>query len=304
MPTAEVVQVRDSGNLTVRDADTGAEYVCVSLVDAPSPPGTLGVRVQGWFVPQTALVREPVVRLIGLTYFSSGALPDEGPWEKWEAVRSESGLIEFAGRLCYLSFSNPANRTHEDYLRNLLQKQHFSVIEHVSASFLVHNVSRSVSHEFVRHRHFSFSQTSQRYVDPSKFRLVVPPAIRGDRELEWRLLEAWAEALVTAWRISESVKAEVPHGATPVARRKLVREAARAALPNCTSTSFVVTGNLRQWLHFLGLRCAPDADQEIREVALKIHTLLAALHPTIFEAEGPFEVEGAAVPALRIVHRA
>src|SRR5512145_1243737 len=98
-------------------------------------------------------------------------------------------LAEFAGRLCYMSQRNPANRTTRDYLENIKRQGHGSVLEHATYSLFLEGVSRSLTHELVRHRAgFAYSQLSQRYVDESKASFVVPPAIIGDERLEgeWR----------------------------------------------------------------------------------------------------------------------
>ena len=75
-------------------------------------------------------------------------------------------LAEFAGRLCYMSQKNPANRATRDYLENIKKQGHGSVLEHANYSLLLEGVSRSLTHELVRHRAgFAYSQLSQRYVD-------------------------------------------------------------------------------------------------------------------------------------------
>src|SRR5689334_17053825 len=98
-------------------------------------------------------------------------------------------LGEFGGRLCYMSQRNPGGKTTTEYLRNILKQAHGSVLEHATYSFLIEGVSRSLTHEFVRHRAgWAYSQLSQRYVDESAANFVVPPAVIGDPALEasWR----------------------------------------------------------------------------------------------------------------------
>src|SRR5580704_16597079 len=98
-------------------------------------------------------------------------------------------LAEFAGRLCYMSQSNPAGRSTRDYLENIKRQGHGSVLEHANYTMLLEGVSRSLTHELVRHRAgFAYSQLSQRYVDESRAAFVVPPAMIGDAGLEaaWR----------------------------------------------------------------------------------------------------------------------
>src|SRR6185312_17057133 len=98
-------------------------------------------------------------------------------------------LAEFAGRLCYMSQKNPASRSTREYLENIKKQGHGSVLEHANYSLLVEGVSRSLTHELVRHRAgMAFSQLSQRYVDEGDANFVIPPAMLDD------------EALLTAWR--------------------------------------------------------------------------------------------------------
>src|SRR5688572_24839488 len=93
---------------------------------------------------------------------------------------SADQLAEFAGRACYESWErpNPATATNHGYLSNILDHKHYSVIEHAHFTLWITGVSRGLSHELVRHRHFSYSQRSQRYVDESDFAAVLHPAIR------------------------------------------------------------------------------------------------------------------------------
>src|ERR671933_371605 len=104
-------------------------------------------------------------------------------------------LAEFAGRLCYMSQRNPAGRSTREYLENIKRQGHGSVLEHANYSLLLEGVSRSLTHELVRHRAgWAYSQLSQRYVDESQAAFVVPPAIIGDAQLE----AAWKEQMEAA----------------------------------------------------------------------------------------------------------
>src|SRR5690606_4189981 len=97
----------------------------------------------------------------------------------WVATGPDA-LAEFAGRACYQSFHkpNPKTAANHDYLRNILDQGHYSVLEHASATFYVTGVSRAFTHELVRHRHLSFSELSQRFVNVEDVELVEPPATR------------------------------------------------------------------------------------------------------------------------------
>ena len=104
-------------------------------------------------------------------------------------------LAEFAGRLCYMSQKNPAKRDTRDYLENIKKQGHGSVLEHATYSLLIEGVSRSLTHELVRHRAgFAYSQLSQRYVDESDSAFVEPDVIASDPGLH----AAWSEAVNAA----------------------------------------------------------------------------------------------------------
>src|SRR5207244_3905721 len=105
---------------------------------------------------------------------------------QWQGdASSGERLAEFAGRVCYMSQHNPANRSTAEYLENIKKQGHGSVLEHAVYVLLIEGISRSCSHELVRHRAgFGYSQVSQRYVDESHAAFVMPPAILGDAQLE------------------------------------------------------------------------------------------------------------------------
>src|SRR6478672_10606579 len=134
----------------------------------------------------TQLYYEPKITLLARPQFMEpGHLPVKWMGENTDGER----LAEFAGRLCYMSQANPANRQTREYLGNIKKQGHGSVLEHANYSLLLEGVSRSLTHELVRHRAgFAYSQLSQRYVDESEASFVVPPAVIGDEPLEsaWR----------------------------------------------------------------------------------------------------------------------
>lgn len=199
---------------------------------------------------------------------------------------SETGqeLIEFAGRLCYESFNLPNEKTKENsgYVQNIISLGHESVLEHVSVTFYVEGVSRNLSHELIRHRHLSFSELSQRYVDMRKSNFVNPPAVReyesDEVGGEWRNpMQSMSEDYLGAYEIiSENLE---DSGKS----RKQAREAARYYLPAGTETKFVVTGNLRAWRDVLKKRFSVHADAEMQEFARDVYTLLSADYPDVFK---------------------
>ena len=235
------------------------------------------------------ILREPTVTLLARPQFLEPAhLP-----VSWKGDSSDGErLAEFAGRLCYMSQANPAGRSTAEYLENILRQGHGSVFEHANYSLLLEGISRSCTHELVRHRAgFAYSQLSQRYVDESEANFVMPPAIQGDAALEreWEAAVTAAQAAYVA--AVERLMAKYHWVESTVHRRKMAREAARSVLPNGVETKIVVTGNVRAWRTMLELRLGEGAEQEIRRLAVAILRALAAEAPALF---ADFEVYRAA----------
>lgn len=196
-------------------------------------------------------------------------------------------LAEFAGRACYESFHKPNEKTRAnvEYIANILRQNHGSVLEHSSATFFITGVSRSLSHEIIRHRAgTAFSELSQRFVDMAEVQYVMPPAMRELRpaamspeeqneDFQRRCHETFT------WEY-ENLAEELHQEGYP---RKQVREAARAVLPNATETRIVMTANMRAWRHIVKVRGSEHADAEIRELALELLRLLRGVAPAMFQ---------------------
>ena len=197
-------------------------------------------------------------------------------------------LAEFAGRNCYQAWErkNPKTQTNEGYLANILKQGHESVLEHASATFFVEGVSRSLTHELIRHRHLSFSELSQRYVNVEDTEFVVPPAMG---EVYGEHAESYLWDLAPVGDYSDIVGRLMEAGFT----RKQAREAARAVMPNSTETKIVVTGNMRAWRDVLKKRFHVAADAEIREFATEILRQLREIAPNTFQdiPETPYGME-------------
>jgi thymidylate synthase (FAD) len=227
-------------------------------------------------VAETAPLR---VQLIARTEFLA---PPDVEWE----TDAEGGqaLVEFAGRACYQSWSKPNPRTAANaaYIAHVIDVGHFSVLEHATASLYITGVSRSCAHELIRHRHFSYSQLSQRYVASGDARVVLPPEIEDDPELRELALAA-ADASRTAYsELLAALEARLADAPNASLRRKQARQAARAVLPNDTETRIVVTGNFRAWRHLIAMRASEHADTEIRRLAVACLRELRAAAPAVF----------------------
>lgn len=219
------------------------------------------------------------VQLIAKTEFLP---PPDVPW----STDADGGvaLLEFAGRACYQSWSkpNPRTATNESYLRHIIDVGHFSVLEHASVSFYITGISRSCTHELIRHRHFSYSQLSQRFVPEHDAQIVVPPGMEDDPELQ-AILAAAADASRAAYiDLLTRLEARFADQPNAVLRRKQARQAARAVLPNATETRIVVTGNYRTWRHFIAMRASEHADVEMRRLAIACLRELVAVASSVF----------------------
>lgn len=223
------------------------------------------------------------VQLVASTMFD---VP-EVPWST-DADGGEA-LIEFAGRACYESWDKPNPRTASNagYLRHVLEVGHTSLFEHANATFYITGISRSCTHELIRHRHFSYSQLSQRFVPEHDADVVAPPAIRGDAELEALFLAATDASRAAYSELLTRLEDKFAGVPNAILRRKQARQAARSVLPNATETRIVVTGNYRAWRHFIGMRATEHADVEIRQLAVECLRQLTGLAPTAF---GDFEI--------------
>lgn len=244
---------------------------------------------------------EPVISLVARPAFVE---PEHLP-VRWlgESTDGER-LAEYAGRLCYMSQKNPASRETREYLENIKKQGHGSVLEHANYSLLLEGVSRSLTHELVRHRAgFAYSQLSQRYVDESQANFVVPPAIVGDEPLEKEWRAQIDEAQKSYVRLVEHLMERYAWVGDKVHRRKMAREAARGVLPNSTETKIVVTANARAWRTMLELRSSEGAELEIRRCAVAMLKLLQSESPAFFSDFEIYQAEDRREAARIVYHK-
>jgi len=182
-------------------------------------------------------------------------------------------LIETAGRTSYLSFDKQREGSEKKFIRMLIKRGHYSVLEHAYATFRISGVSRAFTHQLVRHRLCSFTQQSQRRVDESNFRYVEPPSIKNK---------------VEAHKIFNGFMEYARKTYTKLVEMNIPKEDARYVLPNAIESQIVVTANLREWRHIVELRGSPNAQWEIRKAAIEILKILKKHAPTVFE---DFEID-------------
>lgn len=164
------------------------------------------------------------------------------------------------------------DKTDLQHLTDAVEKGHVSVIEHASFTFSLEGISRSCSHQLVRHRIASYTQQSQRYVTLEKDTFVIPKTIK-ENEKAHKLFEKKVRELFSAYK--ELCDLGIP------------KEDARFIMSNATTTNIVVTMNARELLHFFALRCCERTQWELREAAWKMLTLVKKVAPLIFQNAGP-----------------
>ncbi|MGC8812047.1 MAG: FAD-dependent thymidylate synthase [Candidatus Aenigmatarchaeota archaeon] len=165
----------------------------------------------------------------------------------------------------------------KNIIRDLLRHNHLSPLEHASFTFSLEEVSRSLTHELVRHRIASYTQQSQRYVkvDTKEEWFVIPPKLEGENRKKF--IERMKQ--IAAW-YEEFIKEGISY------------EDARFILPNATKTNIVVTMNARELYHFFNLRCCARAQWEIRNAATEMLKIVKKIAPTLFEKAGPSCMKG------------
>ena len=200
--------------------------------------------------------------------------------------------IERIGRVCYKSENRITKDSSERFVKSILDRGHESVLEHVSISVRV-ICDRGVSHEIVRHRVASYSQESTRYcnysnekfgneltfIKPCWFKSSIEDLntyanIRGtfdkiDIAGEWVWVDTLRSAEISYFTLLETCNW------TP--------EQARSILPNSLKTEIVMTMNLREWRHFLKLRCSSKAHPQAREIANMILKEFKEKIPVVFD---------------------
>jgi len=244
------------------------------------------------------ILTEPSVYVLGRQTIDDTELDrflsDHGvSWESDSAIAAEVAT-ETAGRVCYMSFAKPRPGGNAAYLHHIKEVGHGSVLEHAVWNFLFTGISRSLTHELVRHRAgMGYSQLSQRYVDESVAEYVEPDIIAADPELHALWLEAVNHVHASYVKLAEKLNSKlsdpaaaaaamIPPGADRTTRRKAARQAARSVLPNATETKIFVTANARAIRHFLEQRGSAYAEPEIRKLACKVLDVMQKESPNLF----------------------
>lgn len=158
-------------------------------------------------------------------------------------------------------------------IKQVLSSGHQSIAEHISFSFSIEGISRSCSHQLVRHRLAVYSQQSQRYcsLDEGKSDFyVIPPSIASTFSTNKDFAKSYIKLMV-----------DIQNLYNDMVEQGIKAEDARYILPNATVTNIVMTCNLRQWSHICNLRLCTRAQWEIREVFKNIVSELEKQYPEL-----------------------
>lgn len=216
-------------------------------------------------------------------------------------------LIAAAAKLCYSKsgvddiLENLTPEKTENFIQSLLDMGHESPFEHVSFTFGIDGVSRSLLAQITRHRIASYSVKSQRYVSESDFEYITPPEIAGNSEAAKLYADAMQKAGEYYIKLADILKKQhyekfISEGgdektAARAAEKKAIEDA-RFVLPNACETKMVVTMNVRSLYNFFAHRCCSRAQWEIRFLADEMLRLVKEKAPSVFKNAGPPCIRG------------
>lgn len=245
--------------------------------------------------PGVHLISRPNVELGSLTHFLA---PYDAELKFMDYLNDPTllpagtQLIKTAGQACYASWGpkRSKNDRASAYMENIKDGGHGSVLEHANYSFFLYGISRSNTHEIVRHRAgAAYSQLSQRYVSGKVLRFVERPEYCADPELHQWFCERIDRDFDAYHEIADYLERRQADGEVSLSadrktdRRKRVQQTARSILPNEVETQMVMTCNVRAWRHMIEMRSNEHAETEIRELFTRIYLCLREVEPILFE---------------------
>lgn len=236
--------------------------------------------------PKLYLIGSPQFDRVHQSFLDDFLPSGDASWKDSGTATPAERLVEFAGRVCYLSFgSKQSGKSSAEYIQNLIRNGHESVLEHAVWSFVISGVSRAFSHQLVRHRvGFAFSQLSQQYHDESEARFVRPAGIEKIPEVATAWEKVTDETLLAYRNILNALDRSTEAMSSKPQKETLraIRSAARSVLPSATETAVVVTANARALRHFLKLRGGIVGDAEMRCVSSALLDKLRPEAPALF----------------------
>lgn len=219
-----------------------------------------------------------------------------------EYTKNPEKVISMAAKLCYSQVgieqieSGLTKENVDKFLNRLMDLGHESPIEHVCFTFGVEGISRTCSHQLVRHRIASYSQQSQRYVKLDQFEYIIPPYIENNEEAKDIFINAMKEDQKTYDKLVDILllkhkqtflnEGKEEKEASRLASKKAIEDA-RFVFPNACETKIVFTMNARTLLHFFKHRCCNRAQWEIRKMSDLMLEELKKVAPILFKNAGP-----------------
>lgn len=208
-------------------------------------------------------------------------------------------IVAAAAKLCYSSvgideiMDNLTDENTEKFLNLLMSFNHQSPIEHISFTFAVEGVSRSLTHQLVRHRIASYSQQSQRYVKLDQFQYIIPPEIEADEKAKAIFIEHMEDSQNSYDKLTNILKSKyIKNGFNEKKAQKKAIEDARYVFPNACETKVMFTMNARSLINFFNHRCCMRAQWEIRNMADLMLNEVKKVAPILFKYAGPNCLKG------------
>jgi thymidylate synthase (FAD) len=172
---------------------------------------------------------------------------------------------EHIGLLAGICYGKTGEQSPEQCIKrayHCVTKGHLSTLRFAHATFLIEDISRICSHQFVRSKHLDFLQRSQRYCNEEETNVVIPESISKYDVQDF----VYNAQILYENLIKNGVK----------------KEDARFILPQGTTTELLVVGNFQAWYDFIKLRSGKEVQWEIRAVAHEINHQLHKIAPNVF----------------------
>lgn len=189
---------------------------------------------------------------------------------KVKLVQSTPNPEEHIGLLAGICYGKTGEQSPEQCIKraeHCVTKGHLSTLRFAHATFLVEDISRICSHQFVRSKHLDFLQRSQRYCNEGEVESVMPDSIMSSIYH----IDAWEIQNHAKWLYDKLIA------------DGFKKEDARFILPQGTTTELLVVGNFQAWYDFIKLRSGKEVQWEIRAVAHGINRQLHGIAPNIFK---------------------
>jgi thymidylate synthase (FAD) len=258
--------------------------------------------------PEVYLIAHPWLdwREVGLYLDKVGGMKWLDSHQFDQDVPDAEDLVEFAAKMCYRAWEPGLNpnvtkvRTdRKEYLMNILRQGHGSVLEHASYTFVLHNVSRVVTHELTRHRAgTAISQESLRYVRLTKIPMWIPDWARESPyvmdEVQYLLdrMDAFQDNMTAHFGLDNPDMS--------FAEKKEKTSFMRRFAPEGVATGMTWTANIRALRHVITTRTDPGAEEEIRLVFDQVARLMKQECPVLF-SDLEKQSDGSWIPAWRKV---